>query len=471
MRQEEAGQANQQTVIPVTLGQTGNASFQDELEAGEVAARQHEYHRAHESLARAEAMNPSSIRMLRARGAVFLAEGNIDEAEKYFNRAIALDGNDPKTLSGLGMCAMQRKVPTAAYDHLVKALRIAPDQLVAMLQLIECSYALDRFNDLESSLRRYMELHPEDLDMMYCLAGCLYKMNRFGEARQLVEKVLSARADHAGAQQLLELLEKAAATTPLVTQIETEVVGPSRTTRPGSGSYAIEESADGAIGAIEELKQRGDFEAVKKSCGELLARSGLTAEQIERATVLQAEGEILTGELVKGAQLYDQVLTRNPHSPRALSGKGALAAHEGDWVGARDYFERALRSNPRFDVALAGMGMCSTHFGENERAWDFYIRATQSNVENTRAILGLIELGYPWRRFVEIETALKAYLELHPADLDFVYSLAGCLYVQGKREEALEAVSRIELFEPNNERARELRQAIEGTTSHQSASR
>jgi tetratricopeptide (TPR) repeat protein len=164
-------------------------------------------------------------------------------------------------------------------------------------------------------------------------------------------------------------------------------------------------------------------------------------------------------------------LTRNPSSARALSGKGALAAHEGDWIGARDYFERALRSNSRFDVALAGMGMCATHFGEGERAWDYFIQATRSNPENTRAILGLIELGYPQRRFTEIEVALKAYLELHPADLDFVYSLAGCLYVQGKREEALEAIARIELFEPNHERARELRHTIEGTTAQQSVAR
>jgi tetratricopeptide (TPR) repeat protein len=115
--------------------------------------------------------------------------------------------------------------------------------------------------------------------------------------------------------------------------------------------------------------------------------------------------------------------------------------------------------------------MCSVHFGENEQAWSYYIAASRSNPENTRAILGLIELGYPQRRFAEIEVALKAYLELHPADLDFVYSLAGCLYVQGKQAEALEAIARIEIFEPNNQRARELRRTIEGTVRHDSVSR
>lgn len=446
-----------------TAGSIEEMSPLDEaLESGEQAARNHEYHTAHEHLARAEALAPTSVRALRARGAVFLAEGNITEAERFFNRAITLNEQDPKTLSGMAMCAMQRKMPTVAYDHLVKALDVAPDQLVAMLQLIECSYALERFSDLERALRRYTALHPEDVDMSYCLAGCLFKLNRLADARVLVEKVLQAKPDHAGAQQLREFVAKAEADAPLAAKIETEVIGPSRTARPGTGMSGIEESADGAIGAIEELKQRGEFEALKKSCIELLERSGLTPEQIERATVLRAEGEILTGEFAVGTQLYDQVLARNPQSPRALSGKGALAAHEGDWIGAREYFERALKTNPNFDVALAGMGMCAVHFGELEGAWDFFVRAARSNPENTRAILGLIELGYPQRRFGEIETALKAYLELHPADLGFVYSLAGCLYVQGKNAEALEAVARIELFEPTNERARELRQAIEG---------
>ncbi len=462
MKDTQSSGATSMSASPSVAPTVEMSPLEEALENGERAARSHEYNLAHEHLMRAEMLAPTSVRALRARGAVFLAEGKIADAEGYFNRAIALNEHDPKTLSGMAMCAMQRKMPAAAYDHLVKALDVAPDQLVAMLQLIECSYALERFADLERALRRYTTLHPEDVDMTYCLAGCLFKMNRLADARALVGKVLQVKADHAGAQQLLEFIVKAEAEAPLTAKIETEVTGPSRTVRPGTGTSGIEESADGAIGAIEELKQRGEFDSMKKSCIELLERNGLTPEQIERATVLRAEGEILTGELATGAQLYDRVLARNPQSPRALSGKGALAAHEGDWVGAREYFERALKTNPNFDVALAGMGMCAVHFGEAESAWDFFIRATKSNVENTRAILGLIELGYPQRRFGEIETALKAYLELHPADLDFVYSLAGCLYVQGKHTEALEAVARIELFEPTNERARELRRTIQG---------
>jgi glycosyltransferase involved in cell wall biosynthesis/tetratricopeptide (TPR) repeat protein len=445
------------------------------LEEGEAAARAHEYNRAQELLEQAERLDGSSIRALRARGAVFLAEGKIARAEEYFRRALALEQNDPKTLSGLGMCAMQAQSPETAHGYLVKALDIAPDQLVAMLQLIECSYALERFDALETALRRYITQHPEDVDMRYCLAGCLFKMGRHHEAQSLNEAVLNTRPDHAGAQQLRELLKSASKTpvveeaiktvppeVPLISKIETEVVGPTRTSRPGRGSFGIEESADGAIGAIEELKHRGDFDAMKKSCTELLSRAGLSPEQTERATVLQAEAELLTGEFAKGQRLYDQVLTRNPVSARALSGKGALAAHEGDWVAAREYFERALKTQPSFDVALAGMGLCADHFGESDTAFDFYTRATRANPENTRAIFGLMEVGYRTRRFTEMEEALKGYLELHAADLDFVYSLAGCLYAQGKHSEALEAVSRIELFEPNNERALELRRAIEG---------
>jgi tetratricopeptide (TPR) repeat protein len=249
----------------------------------------------------------------------------------------------------------------------------------------------------------------------------------------LNEAVLNTRPDHAGAQQLRELLKSASKTpvveeaiktvppeVPLISKIETEVVGPTRTSRPGRGSFGIEESADGAIGAIEELKHRGDFDAMKKSCTELLSRAGLSPEQTERATVLQAEAELLTGEFAKGQRLYDQVLTRNPVSARALSGKGALAAHEGDWVAAREYFERALKTQPSFDVALAGMGLCADHFGESDTAFDFYTRATRANPENTRAIFGLMEVGYRTRRFTEMEEALKGYLELHAADLDFV---------------------------------------------------
>jgi Flp pilus assembly protein TadD len=50
---------------------------------------------------------------------------------------------------------------------------------------------------------------------------------------------------------------------------------------------------------------------------------------------------------------------------------------------------------------------------------------------------------------------------MHPLDFDFLYALAGCLFAQGKLDEATEEVRKITMFEPNNQRAQELQRLID----------
>ena len=70
-------------------------------------------------------------------------------------------------------------------------------------------------------------------------------------------------------------------------------------------------------------------------------------------------------------------------------------------------------------------------------------------------------MGYALRRLDAVEGVLREYLDLHPADLDFMYSLAGCCFAQGKVEEAIDAIHRITIFDPTHKNALELRAMIE----------
>ena len=83
------------------------------------------------------------------------------------------------------------------------------------------------------------------------------------------------------------------------------------------------------------------------------------------------------------------------------------------------------------------------------------------NPENRRALLGVIELGYKYGKLDKVETALRNFLELHPGNLDFSYSLAGCYFAQNKLDEAWDEVNKITLFDPNHQHALELKEMIE----------
>jgi cytochrome c-type biogenesis protein CcmH/NrfG len=72
----------------------------------------------------------------------------------------------------------------------------------------------------------------------------------------------------------------------------------------------------------------------------------------------------------------------------------------------------------------------------------------------------MIELGYPLQRLDRVEQAIKAYLEIHPADVEFLYALAGCNFSQGKYSEAADGVSMILIFNPQHTHALELHSMI-----------
>lgn len=104
--------------------------------------------------------------------------------------------------------------------------------------------------------------------------------------------------------------------------------------------------------------------------------------------------------------------------------------------------------------------MSSISSGDREAAWHYFEKALQVNPENLRAIYGVMELGYPAGKYGDIEKALKNYLECHPANLELVYSLAGCLFAQNRYLEAVREVDKILILKPGDLKASELKQVI-----------
>ena len=82
------------------------------------------------------------------------------------------------------------------------------------------------------------------------------------------------------------------------------------------------------------------------------------------------------------------------------------------------------------DTAIAGLASILQHNSKMDEAWDMYMKALHHNPENKRALLGILDIGYQTNRVSEIETVIDAYLDAHPADPEFLFAMAGCLYVQ-----------------------------------------
>jgi tetratricopeptide (TPR) repeat protein len=215
------------------------------------------------------------------------------------------------------------------------------------------------------------------------------------------------------------------------------------------------------IGQLEEAKRHKRIADVQRVVSELLIRPHISAEQKEIVLCIKAEVEVLEGRMEEGLKVYSQVLDANPASARAIAGRGVVAAAEGRWDEARAQFERANSYRPNYDLVLAGLGLCAWQAGDTATAWERFRQALKANPENTRALLGMMQIGYPQQRYAEIAEAIEQYLELHPADLEWMYSLAGCYFALTKLDEATEIINRIKIFKPEHEKARELSSMID----------
>ena len=459
---------------------TAPSNQPDELEVllvnAENAAREKQFEQALRILAEVDQLSPELARTNRNRGAIYLAQNDHEQAKNYFTLAYKGDPQSAKTLSGLGMCLMMEKKPSEAYPLFLEALEIEPFQLVTILQLMECAYALEIFSDLELALHKYLQANREDLDMRYCYAGCLFKQGRISDARIQLDIVLEKKPDHQGASELLENIEEQLsqpgnpAATAESMQLESDAEVDSSQSETLDYTLNSNLSIDQRIGELQELKQRREYSEVRAKGFELLENEPLQSHQQEAIELLVADCCALLEDIEQASEIYRSILGRNNRSARAWCGQGVIDASEQKWGIAEEKFRKAVELDPRCDAAFAGLALCATRQNQTLEAWELYNKALELNPENSRAILGIISLGYPLRKYAEVEDVIRKYLELHPADLNMLYSLAGCLFAQQRVDEARDELEKILIFDKEHSNANELLSTIEQSGAGSSTS-
>jgi tetratricopeptide (TPR) repeat protein len=305
-----------------------------------------------------------------------------------------------------------------------------------MINLVECSYILGRFDDLTAALERHLSVNTDDKEMRYCFAAALYKSGRRADAQLELTRVLKEDPIHRGAQELVSAMRKEAELS-----IDTPAVG---------------KDLDNRIGELEGLKRRQQYTTVLQRCDELLQYSMPDRSLREKIMILKAESHALSGEEEDARKVYSSVLESNPQSSRALSGQGALAAFRSGWDRAEQLFSEARDLDESNDAAWAGLGLCARNRSAWEKAWEYFGRSLSINRENLGALYAAIDVGYQLRKLDSTEQLIRNYLGLHSTDLEMQYALGECLIAQGKASEAENCLLAIGSAEPRGERYRQL---------------
>ncbi|MDD2943328.1 MAG: glycosyltransferase [bacterium] len=417
-------------------------------DAGDELARDGQYIEAERAYREAQTYDSRCHRAVRGRAVVCMLTSRNEEAEQLFRLLLEFDATDAKSLAGLATTLLYLDKTEEAYYFLTRAANVEKRDPSVLLHLTNAAYALGRYEELADFLGNLISADPLNGNLFYSLAGCHLQMGELSGFQESINQLVLLEGNTVRVQELKSAWAK---------REEKGTAG-----RTKDHLDLPQQAATGnPISTIESLKMSGDFEKAAKLATDSLSESSIASGLRDNLHCLAGESLGRLGLLAEALEHFRAVSPQGEFGARALTGAGAVESAASNWPSANAYFQEALQLNGNSDNALAGLGMCSAAAGNPEAAWDYYLKSLEINPENLRALYGVIELGYRFQRFEDVEKTLRNYLSCHPADVSILYSLAGCLYAQEEYHDALQEIRKVILLKPDYEIAVELKGKIE----------
>ncbi len=137
-------------------------------------------------------------------GTIALHKNRLDEALLAFKVARRLDPNCCQAYEGLGKIALKNKNYETAIEMYLKCLELDTDNLNALLGLFQASSQMGSFAKIIHYLQVYLGMHPGDVAVMFSLATLYIKENRYEKSKKMLQDILAVCPDNKDAENLLE---------------------------------------------------------------------------------------------------------------------------------------------------------------------------------------------------------------------------------------------------------------------------
>lgn len=141
----------------------------------------------------------SPERRMMAHAAEHQREGRLEEAERLYRRVLRHNPHHVDALRLLAMLSLTAQREADAETLLVKAVTIAPDFLVAWLELGKLRNDLDRYAEALECFDRVLAIDPKNVQALFLKAQALAQAAFTPEAIDTYQRCLAIRPDHIGA--------------------------------------------------------------------------------------------------------------------------------------------------------------------------------------------------------------------------------------------------------------------------------
>lgn len=173
-------------------------------------------------------------------------------------------------------------------------------------------------------------------------------------------------------------------------------------------------------------------------------------------------GNILVrrGEFDAAEDFYNRAFTIEPKSDALLVNFGTLEINRDDLEAASARFRAAIDVNPNSDRAWVGLALVHRSKGDFELSWANLERALDLNIANRTALKLSVEWAVRDGRVQAAASRLENYLATDGEDAEMAFSLAKCMTLLGRFDEALLECERVVALDPEQIEAVRLRRVL-----------
>lgn len=210
------------------------------------------------------------------------------------------------------------------------------------------------------------------------------------------------------------------------------------------------------INQIEEMVIAKQYIDAINLISEAFQKKGLST--VQQANLFRLIGDCFTklGDLENGSLNYTKALELDPYLAKCFIGLGTIALQRNNYNIAVPQFQKAISLSPNDDMASLGLGLAFEGLGELKEAISWTVRACNLKIDNTVAIFNLVKLSFEMDEFNDAEKVLIRYLDVHPHDVNMIYTLGSIAFKTNKINIALQLMENIISLDPMNSRAHSL---------------
>ncbi len=410
-----------------------------------------ELDKAEEYLLKAIALKPDSAEAHNNLGIVYSRDGRFEEAFAYLNKALALDPEYAAAYRNLGNTYRRAERPEEATEAYQKALSLRPDYAMAYAGLGNLAHDAEDYGEAVRLYEKALAIDPGCVEA-YNNLGVVKQKAGEGKAleyyRQAIEKDpnnADAYANLALAHQQLGRYEEAMAVYEKLFELKPRHVGGHNNL--GSLYQTMGRTQDAIASYQEALTYDPEHADAYFNLGNVYRQTGRLEEAVEMykkaaefapdpVDALINLGAVyqMSGRVEMAIAVHKEAMEIDPGSLEAIMNLALVFQGQGDTAEAEAYYEKAITLDPGNASVYNNIGMMRQGQKDYVRAEAMYRKAIEVDPRYAESYNNLAVLCMMSGRSQEAFDALKRSVEADPSYAQGYHNLA--IYCYGEKDYA-----------------------------------